>query len=127
MTVAQQSARGSSGTTSVVPGHLAIDEDRLIAAGVWPAAPLTTGEVVGDLADPVGLHAEAGQIVDDHVSGLAFAQRPAIAEPGRVRRKSGEPIVRFLQGNPLFVADQPAEKVGRVGAAVEELGVGAAV
>src|SRR5215469_7377668 len=127
VTVAQQFARRSSRATSFVPGHLAIYEDRLIAAGVLHAAPLTTGEVMSDLTHPVRLHAETVQIVDDHVSGLAFAQRPAIAEPGRVRRKSGESIVRFLQGNALLVADQPAEKVGRVGTAVEELGVGAPV
>src|SRR5207245_3093500 len=78
-------------------------------------------------ADPVRLDAELRKIVNDHICGETFAQRPAIAETGRVRGQRRESIVRFFQRDALLVANQPSEKIGGVRAASEELGMRAAV
>src|SRR4051794_6080819 len=126
-TVTQELAGRGARALALVEGDLAVDEDRLVALGPLHPAPLATGQVVGDLADPLGLHVELFHVVDDDVGRRAFAQHATVAEPGRMRGQRRHAEVGVLEGDLALVPHQPAQHVGRPGAAGEELGVGAAV
>src|SRR5580658_4426037 len=84
--VAQETPRKRAGAAALIPGLLAVDDDRLVAARMLHAPPFAAREIVHDLADPVGLDAEPLEVVHHHVGREAFAQRAAIAEARRMRR-----------------------------------------
>src|SRR6202030_2766390 len=108
---------------SAVPRHLAVDDDRAIAARMLHTTPFAAGKIVRDIADPIRLDPEPSEIVDDDVCRQPFAQNAAVAEAGRMRGQGGEAIVRLFERDTLFVANQPSKKIGRVRAAGEELGM----
>src|ERR1700722_14040065 len=82
---AQQSAGRRSGAYTVVPRHLAVDDDRAVAARMLHATPFAARKVVRDIADPIRLDPEPSEIVDDDVCRQPFAQNVAVAEAGRMR------------------------------------------
>src|SRR5277367_6683202 len=127
MAVADELTRRRSRAFALGEGLLPVYDDRPIAVRALHPAPFAAREIVRDLADPVGIDIEALQIVHDDVGMGAFAQRAAILEAGRMRGQRRQAIVRLLESDLLLVADQPAEEVGREGAAGEELGMRAAV
>src|SRR5467141_1671604 len=127
MAVAEQLTRRSARALALGKGLLAVDNDRTVTLGMLDAPPLFTGEVVRDLAHPVGLDAETVEVVHHDIRRKTFAQHPTVAEARRMRRQRRHAVMRFLERDPLLVAHQPSEKIGRESATGEELGMRTAV
>jgi hypothetical protein len=53
------------------------------------AAPFSTREIIGNLANPVRLDVERIEIVHYYVSRCAYAQYAAVAEAGSLGRQGG--------------------------------------
>src|SRR5579885_2792945 len=95
--VAEQFARRRSRASPFDEGLDAVHDNRPVAYGALNTAPLSPRQVIGDLADPVGLDIQMLEVVDDHVGPCAFAQDSAVAETGRVSRQRREAIVGLLE------------------------------
>jgi hypothetical protein len=122
--VAEQLTRGCTSAFALSESLLTLDDDRTVTFSTLHAAPLVTGEVMGDLSYPVGFDVK---IVDDDVCRKPFAHHPAITKPRGMSGQRLQTIVRLLERDLLLVPHQPLQEVGREGAAGEELGVRPAV
>src|SRR5712692_11798051 len=80
VSVTQKLTWGCPSAFAFIERHLAVDNDGLVPLGPLDPAPLAAREVVGDLADPLGVDGQPVKVVHDHVGSRAFAQHPAVAE-----------------------------------------------
>src|SRR5215217_3156286 len=126
-TVAQQPAGCRARALAIAERRLAVDDDLLVATCPLHPPPLSGGEVVDDVADPVRIHVELLHVVDDDIRSRALAQDTPIAESGGMGGQRREAEVRLLQGELGLVPNEPLQQVRRPCTAGEELGVGTAV